>query len=681
MAIANISNSIIADNTNDDDFVHNFPTQIISQLAGINFTKDVVGENTSGGNNLMGNGEGITGFTNDDIIGSDRLLGDLTDNGGATETHALLEGSPTIDVGDNSKIASDTADLNGDEDTGEDIPFEQRGEGFDRIVGDTVDIGAVKFVAASSTNNIFINVILADPAAGNDGDANGDGTRDNSDEFVELVNNSDSAIDISGWTLSDASGVKHTFPAETIVPAKGVIVVFGGGTPTGNFGGAIVQTASSRSLSLNNDGDTITLNNSTSDIATHIYGSEGGKDQSLTRNPDITGTYVQHSTATNSGGTLFSPGTKIGETTQPHTATPGVTISQSDNTTNVTENGATDSYTVVLDSQPTAEVIITVANNGQTTTDLTILTFTTDNWDTVQTVTVTATDDSEVEAEHTDTITHTVRSNDIGYENFVVSPITVNITDNEVEENSSTPIQGTGGKDKLLGTANNDQINGNEGKDYLNGKDGDDVLDGGGDKDRVYGGNGNDNLSGGTRTDYLNGGKDNDIVDGGEGRDRVYGGDGNDNLSGGAGNDYLKGDDGNDTLTGGSGNDRISGGDGLDSITGVDFTTFGAGEIDRLRGNADADIFVLGNENRAFYNDDNNLNKGKSDYALIEDFNLGEGDTIQLYGSGEDYFVEVSRGITSIYMNDDGVGELIGKIKGVSLQDMSQGFTFTVDIR
>ncbi|MEO1377119.1 MAG: hypothetical protein AAFW70_23090 [Cyanobacteria bacterium J06635_10] len=105
-------------------------------------------------------------------------------------------------------------------------------------------------------------------------------------------------------------------------------------------------------------------------------------------------------------------------------------------------------------------------------------------------------------------------------------------------------------------------------------------------------------------------------------------------------------------------------------------TTFGVGEKDDLRGNAGTDTFVLGNESRAFYHDDDITTKGKSDYAYILDFETG--DTIQLYGSAEDYTLDVSRRGTSIYMNDDGVGDLIAKIKGVSLEDMSS-FMFVVE--
>lgn len=71
------------------------------------------------------------------ILGVDPMLGPLADNGGPTQTHALLPGSPAIDMGEQ----------------GVDSPplFDQRGNGFPRIVdgnNDTaavIDIGAFEF--------------------------------------------------------------------------------------------------------------------------------------------------------------------------------------------------------------------------------------------------------------------------------------------------------------------------------------------------------------------------------------------------------------------------------------------------------------------------------------------------------------------------------------------------------
>ncbi|WP_420631769.1 lamin tail domain-containing protein [Candidatus Leptofilum sp.] len=160
--------------------------------------------------------------------------------------------------------------------------------------------------------DVVINEFLADPAADDPGDANGDGTRDSSDdEFIEIVNVSGADLDVSGWSISDAVQVRHVFPSGSVIPADCSLVVFGGGTPTGSFGGAVVQTASDGALGFNNSGDTITLDDGGSSTLEYVYGSEGGNNQSITRDPDITGTYVEHSTASASGGALFSPGTGL----------------------------------------------------------------------------------------------------------------------------------------------------------------------------------------------------------------------------------------------------------------------------------------------------------------------------------------------------------------------------------
>jgi len=172
---------------------------------------------------------------------------------------------------------------------------------------------AAEETAVVDTYSIIINEIHADPDA-TLGDANGDGVRDSSDdEFVELINADAASIDISGWEIHDGIGNKHIFPANTVLAGNcAAIVLFGGGTPTGSFGGALVQIASSGGLGLNNSGDTISLYASDlSLVADYTYGGEGGDDQSLTRNPDIVSDdpLVKH--MDEAGGGLFSPGTQI----------------------------------------------------------------------------------------------------------------------------------------------------------------------------------------------------------------------------------------------------------------------------------------------------------------------------------------------------------------------------------
>jgi hypothetical protein len=165
---------------------------------------------------------------------------------------------------------------------------------------------------------IIINEYLADPPDGVAGDANGDGIRDSSDdEFVELVNTGTAPLDISLFTVSDATQVRFTIPAGKIIPPGEAAVVFGGGVPTGAFGNCaangLVFAAAGGGLSLNNGGDTITIKDSLAMVvATLTYGaSEGDANQSITRSPDITGPFTQHSSAAGSNGALFSPGTRV----------------------------------------------------------------------------------------------------------------------------------------------------------------------------------------------------------------------------------------------------------------------------------------------------------------------------------------------------------------------------------
>lgn len=136
--------------------------------------------------------------------------------------------------------------------------------------------------------------------------------------------------------------------------------------------------------------------------------------------------------------------------------TAGVTVTQSGGSTNVNEMGPTsDTYTIVLTSQPTATVTITVDPDVQTNIGAGAgvpvdLTFTTGNWSSAQTVTVTAVDDLAQEGPHTSTITHTAASADSFYNAIAIASVTANVTDNDVpgvtvtQSGGSTAVSETG---------------------------------------------------------------------------------------------------------------------------------------------------------------------------------------------------------------------------------------------
>ena len=141
----------------------------------------------------------------------------------------------------------------------------------------------------------------------------------------------------------------------------------------------------------------------------------------------------------------------VSVTREAATGTPGVTVSKT--ALAVTEQDTTGNiYTLVLDSQPTASVTVTVG--GHSGTDVTpspaILTFTTNNWNVTHTVTVTAVDDADATSD-TLTLTHSATSTDRNYDRITIAGVTVTVMDNDtanllvntptltvVEENSGT---------------------------------------------------------------------------------------------------------------------------------------------------------------------------------------------------------------------------------------------------
>jgi len=98
------------------------------------------------------------------------------------------------------------------------------------------------------------------------------------------------------------------------------------------------------------------------------------------------------------------------------------------------EYGKTGSFTVVLNSQPTANVTVPISSNNiseGTVSDSSLL-FTTANWNTVQTVTVTGQDDGVSDGTRNySLVTGLATSADPGYNNFNASDVPAKNIDNE----------------------------------------------------------------------------------------------------------------------------------------------------------------------------------------------------------------------------------------------------------
>ena len=175
-----VTSSIIANNTSSEN------SDRIGDVSGDGFI--------SGGNNLIGNGGDAMGFVESDLVGTgdnpiDPQLGELQDNGGATQTIALLEGSSAIDAGSNPN----------------NLETDRRGSGFDRTVGGGTDIGAFE-VQDDDGGETLTDLVVSTTEDENDGDfSDGDLSLR---EAIALSNEQEGAniitfdSDLSGSTIS-----------------------------------------------------------------------------------------------------------------------------------------------------------------------------------------------------------------------------------------------------------------------------------------------------------------------------------------------------------------------------------------------------------------------------------------------------------------------------------------------
>src|SRR5262249_825547 len=131
-AFATVANSTFRDNfgyagiINDGELI--IGNTILKAGARPTIIKVGFGHTTSAGYNLSSDTADKLLNAPGDQINTDPLLGPLQNNGGPTLTHALLPGSPAIDVGDPNFTPPPS--------------YDQRGPGYLRVVNGRIDIGS-----------------------------------------------------------------------------------------------------------------------------------------------------------------------------------------------------------------------------------------------------------------------------------------------------------------------------------------------------------------------------------------------------------------------------------------------------------------------------------------------------------------------------------------------------------
>ncbi len=241
--------------------------------------------------------------------------------------------------------------------------------------------------------NVVLNELYTDPfnddlSTNLQGDSNGDGFRsDDQDEFIEIFNNEDFDVDISFWELWDERGPRHIFPANTILKAGQVAVVFGGGTPRGIFGGSLFMISSQGNFSIAPDGENASIRAGGTNAAGGIVdeftipAELGATKRSANRDPDGTGPFVDHGTLSNlPDPSMTEP--NIGPTSfwSPGTRPDGSAFFPTDNVLSISfdsgsvaENAGSISGTVSLATAAGAGgVVVSMATEGPNADELVV---------------------------------------------------------------------------------------------------------------------------------------------------------------------------------------------------------------------------------------------------------------------------------------------------------------------
>ena len=174
-------------------------------------------------------------------------------------------------------------------------------------VSETIDDVGPSCGPTPEIGDLVVNEVLFDPPASFD--ANGDGTPETTqDEFIEIVNVTGGALSIAGVKVGDLQNPgRYTFGAAVCVGPGEAVVVFGKGAKLFAASGVVALDEVVHSLSLNNGPpESVTLTNALGTVLWTEAFAAIPADQSAVRSPELTGSFVGHTTVV--AGSPASPG-------------------------------------------------------------------------------------------------------------------------------------------------------------------------------------------------------------------------------------------------------------------------------------------------------------------------------------------------------------------------------------
>jgi hypothetical protein len=239
----------------------NLRNNIIAQNNGTEWAPDLCESYRTQGYNLIGSSQGayFTGPTNLDLRNQNSRLAPLGNNGGATQTHALLADSPALDAGNDCVLTA-----NGCGDNNPALTTDQRGPGFPRQAGTAVDIGAFEAIAysvsatAGTPQTALLNHAFATPLQ--------------------------ATVTASG---APQSGVEVTFTA----PASGASATFAGGSHTSTVTTDSQGVATAPTLTANSTAGSYQVTASANEHSATFSLTNAAGDQTITFDPLPNRTY------------------------------------------------------------------------------------------------------------------------------------------------------------------------------------------------------------------------------------------------------------------------------------------------------------------------------------------------------------------------------------------------------
>ena len=322
-------------------------------------------------------------ITDDDERGVTVTPTALTVDEGGDETYTVvLDSEPTADV-----AVTMTTDL-----AGTDVSVDETSLTF--TADDWDDEQTVTVSAAEDNDAVVDATVTLTHSVSSTGDYNGETA---ADAVVTIVEDDTPTLSIANRSATESAGTMVFTVTLSVASSQTVTVAYA----TSNGTGAGAATAGEDYTEANG---TLTFSaNSTASQTVRVPITNDTVDEADEETFTVTLSNASNATLADGQATLEATGTITDDDARGVTVTP---------TALSVGEGDSEEYTVVLTSQPTADVTVTVnvPQGTDVSVDETSLTFTADNWDDEQTVTVRAAEDNDAVVDATVTLTHSVSS-------------------------------------------------------------------------------------------------------------------------------------------------------------------------------------------------------------------------------------------------------------------------------